>query len=145
MRREGPRGFTLLELLLILAMLALVSGLAMPSIGRGIDALQVRTEVARLVAFLRYGRQQAITKGRPHSVVIDPVNHQYALRASGEEAPLLSRAFHPSLKVSGDPLTVTFMPQGLSSGATVQVVGARGRAYMVTVDPVSGRVVSRAQ
>jgi len=50
------------------------------------------------------------------------------------------------VRVLADPptsRTVTFLPQGLSSGAHLLVEGPGRRAYLVTVDPLTGRVATR--
>ena len=80
-RPEVARGFTLLELIVTLSVLALAVALVTPAIGRGTDALKARAEVAGFAAVLRHARELAISTQRPHRVMIDPEAHRMAIVA----------------------------------------------------------------
>ena len=84
-RPEVARGFTLLELIVTLSVIALAVALVTPAIGRGTDALKARAEVAGFAAVLRHARELAITTQRPHRVVIDPEAHRMAIVATPVE------------------------------------------------------------
>src|SRR5947207_10897101 len=71
-RSEVARGFTLLELIVTLAVLALAVAVVTPAIGRGTEGLRARAEVASFAATLRHAREQAITTQRTYRVVVDP-------------------------------------------------------------------------
>lgn len=81
-RPAVARGFTLLELIVTLSVLALAVALVTPAIGRSTDALRARAEVAGFAAVLRHARELAITTQRPHRVVIDPEAHRMAIVAA---------------------------------------------------------------
>ena len=49
---RGSRGFTLIELVLVLAILAVAVFLVLPSVGRGTEGLRLRTEGGRIAALL---------------------------------------------------------------------------------------------
>jgi type II secretion system protein H len=139
-------GFTLAELLVVLFLLALVAGLALPAAGRGVETIQLRADVAGLAAFLRYGREQAITAREPREVRIDPDARSLSLLAVDRDAPLRTRALSPRLRVQAEPptaSTITFSPQGLTSGGSFRVEGPDRRAYQIVVDPMTGRVTTR--
>ncbi len=67
-RRTGA--FTLIELLAVVAIFALIAGLALPNlqIARGRDAEQ---DAERLAAGLVFARQRAVATGVPHRAVLD--------------------------------------------------------------------------
>ena len=46
-RRGAQPGFTLLELIVTLLVLALAAGIALPSIGRGTETVRARADVSR--------------------------------------------------------------------------------------------------
>jgi general secretion pathway protein H len=137
----NARGYTLLELVLTVAILALAVGLVGPAIGRSTQTLQARAEVARLTAMLRHAREQAITTGRPHALVVDPAHRRLAIvTAQGEVRE--TRAWSPEFRVeaaSPEALTVRFEPHGVSSGGELDVFSA-GLRYRVRVEPLTGRV-----
>lgn len=59
-----PAGFTLIEMLVVLAVLGLVSGIAFPAVERSIAHQQFRLAVADVESGLRAARANAISAGR---------------------------------------------------------------------------------
>ena len=144
-RSRGARGFTLLELLVTLLVVALVVGLAVPIFGRSTEAIRARAEIAGFSAVLRHARERAITSGTTHAVVIDPEAHRMVIRVGGPEGEIRhTRALSERVTVQASPppaLVVRFEPQGGSSGGDFRVA-AGPVTYRVTVDPLTGRVRS---
>jgi len=138
------RGFTLIELAVTLFVLALGVAVAAPSLSRGVDTVRARAETAGLATFLRAARERAITHNRPYEVQVKTEDGVIELRTG--ETVLASRRLALGVRVIADPptsRTVTFLPQGLSSGARLRVEGPGRRAYLVTVDALTGRVATR--
>jgi len=139
------RGFTLLELIITLFVVALVTAIAVPAIGRSTEAVRVRADVASFSAMLRHARERAITTRKTHAVIVDPAAHRMSLVAgSGEGEVRESKSLPPRLEITANPppaLTIRFDPQGVSSGGDFRL--ATGTiAYRVTVDGLTGRVRS---
>lgn len=136
------RGFTLLELIVSLFVIALAIGLVMPAVGRGTETLRGRSEVAGFSAMLRHARDQAITTGRGHAVVIDPGARRTSIVAAPNEVRQ-TRALPEGLEIQARPpdapLSVRFDPSGVSSGGEFELV-TKSLRYRVTVDPLTGRV-----
>ena len=140
------RGFTLIELAVTLLVLALTSAIVAPSIGRGLDGLRGRAEVSGFVGFLRAAREQAITRGEAQEVHLDPQTLTLVISAEGSQAARSTRSFSYLLRIEPRPrhaLTVKFQPGGLSSGGVFHLVAPGDRRYLVTVNPLTGRVASR--
>lgn len=144
----NQRGFTLLELIITLLVIALAVGLTVPAIGRSTESLRVRTEVAGFSAMLRHARERAIVTRTPQAVVIDPAAHRVSRLAGGPEGEVReTRALSERLTVDAEPppaLTVRFEPQGGSSGGDFRL-SSGGVVYRVTVDALTGRVRSARQ
>jgi general secretion pathway protein H len=141
----NSRGFTLLELIVVLFVLALGAALAAPSIARSTDAIKMRAEIAGFSAMFRHARELAITSGRPHAVVVDPPARRVSV-VSGEDVKR-TRAIPQGWTIDGDPpgnLTVRFEPQGSSNGGDYRII-AIGISYRITVDSLTGRVRSTRQ
>jgi type II secretion system protein H len=139
------RGFTLIEVIVVLFVLALATAVVVPGIGRGTEALRARAEVAGFSAFLRYAREQAITRRRPQEVRIDPEARLIVLAEAGSDTVRRSRRIAPEMRIAAASasLTVRFLPEGVSTGATYRLEAPGHRIYEVTVDPLTGRVVNR--
>ena len=137
----NQQGFTLLELIATLLVMALAVALAAPTIGRSTETIRMRAEVARFSAILRHARQEAIATRQPHSVVVDPVGRRVAITA-GEDEVREARPLPPELLIDADPptaLTVRFEPQGVSNGGSFRLASGNIR-YRVRVDALTGRV-----
>jgi prepilin-type N-terminal cleavage/methylation domain-containing protein len=140
------RGFTLIELAVTLLVLAIASSFVAPAIGRGLDNLRARAEVSGFAGFLRTAREQAVALGEAQEVRVDPESRTLAIWAEGSRSARSSRAFSYLVSIEPDPptaKTVTFQPQGLSSGGTFRILAPGNRRYVVTVDAFTGRVSVR--
>jgi prepilin-type N-terminal cleavage/methylation domain-containing protein len=141
-----PGGFTLIELAVTLLVLAIAIGIALPTIGRSVDDLRARAEVSGFAAFLRAAREQAVVRGEPHAVRLVPETRSLVITGGDVEAVRSMRTFNHLVRIEPDPpeqVVVRFEPQGLSTGGSFRLVGKGRRAYVVTVDALTGRVSSR--
>jgi len=138
-------GFTLLELIVMLAILAVVVALVMPSIGRGTESVRMRAEVAGFSALLRHARERAIVSQRPQAIVVEVNNQRVSLRAGGPDGEVReTRALPERLTVEATPppaLTVQFDARGGSSGGDFRLSSGT-ITWRVTVDALTGRVRS---
>lgn len=140
------RGFTLIELAVTIMVLALASAFVAPAISRGLDNLRARAEVSGFAGFLRAAREHAVTRGEAQEVRVDPKSRTLTIWAEGSQSSSSSRSFSYLLSIEPDPptaTTVTFQPQGLSSGGSFRLLAPGDRRYVVTVDALTGRVSAR--
>jgi prepilin-type N-terminal cleavage/methylation domain-containing protein len=142
-----PGGFTLIELIVTLFLLGVVAAVMAPSLGRSMDTIRARAEVSGMAAYLRAAREQAITSGVPIEVRLVPESLTLVILAAGSDVVRSSRGFTTLLAIEPDPPTagtVTFQPQGLSSGGAFRILARGNRQYVVVVDALTGRVSYRA-
>lgn len=143
---SGPRGFTLLELLVTLFVIAVAAAVVGPSIGRATEGLRARAEVAGFSAFLRRAREQAVVTRQEHTVTIDPATR--VIRDEADSQVRAQRTLSDQLVIQADPpeaVAVRFSPYGASSGGSFRVSIPSGIAYRVTIDPLTGRVTNRRE
>jgi|SRR5262245_37873094 len=136
----GAHGFTFLELVVTLMILAIALAIVAPSISRSTATIRTRAEVARFAALIRHTREQAITARSAHEFVVEPQAHRVRIMA-GEEVRE-TRALPEDMTVGADPppaLSVRFEPEGTSTGGDFRLVAGPAR-YRVTVDRLTGRV-----
>ncbi|MEH6636434.1 MAG: GspH/FimT family pseudopilin, partial [Halioglobus sp.] len=65
---RGSMGFTLIELIITLAILVVLLTVAAPSMRRLVHSNMVRTEASRLVAAINLTRSEAVLRNRPVSM-----------------------------------------------------------------------------
>jgi general secretion pathway protein H len=139
------RGYTLIEVAVVLLVLALAAGVIVPAAGRVADTVRIRAEVSGVAAFLRSAREQAVTRERTVAVQLDPGAHALVVRGEGDDGagPMAVRSLAPDVQVEADPPAaglITFYPHGLSSGGRLRIKASGPRVYIVTVDVLTGRV-----
>ena len=144
--RRDARGVTLLELVVVLAVLATVAAFALPSIRRGSEGLQLRAGAGRVASLLREARQQAVTQRRPTRVALDAGHRGATLAWDGTSEPLrrveLPERFRVQAADGGEALT--FSPRGLVRDARWIVEAPGGRRLVIEVHGVTGRVAIAA-
>ncbi len=138
MRAEA--GFTLIEVLVVLAVLGLAAGLVAfrgPPRSAALDLRAASGEIARA---MRLARTQAIAGNAAVPVVLDPAAAAYRVGA-GPPRRLPAGVGLSAVTVAGaGPPTITFAPDGSSSGGRVELAAA-GRRVQVGVEWLTGRVV----
>jgi len=67
--RPGARGFTLLEMMAVVAILALLFGLALPNLGV-LGGANLRSQARELAGAIELARQRAVVTGTPHRVLL---------------------------------------------------------------------------
>jgi general secretion pathway protein H len=148
MTGRGTRGFTLIELTVTLVILGIAAAVAAPSLAQSLDAMRARSEAAGIATFLRAAREQAVTHNRAYEVTVRSEEGVVELRTgeSGPAVPATTRRLATGVRVTAEPGTarvIIFLPQGLSSGARLRVEGPGRRAYLITVEPLTGRVATQ--
>jgi len=138
------RGFTLLELLVVMAIAAMLAALVRPMYAAAVPGARVKSDALNLAVSLRDARNRAIHGGRRIVVVFEPNAATY--RIAGDEALELSRGTRlPSAAHDGDAtreedrFELTFYADGSSSGASVALQNS-SNGYRIDVDWLTGRV-----
>jgi type II secretion system protein H len=75
----GRRGFTLVELILVMALLMIVTSVSAPSLGKFFAGRTIGSEAKRIVGLTRYGQSRAVSEGVPMVLTFDLQNRAYRL------------------------------------------------------------------
>ena len=79
--RESARGFTLLEVMIVIAILVLVSGVALTSLD-SLTGTQLRTQTNRLAAAIRHAYNRSVADGLYMRLVINIESDRYFVEGS---------------------------------------------------------------
>jgi general secretion pathway protein H len=138
--RKG-RGFTLVELLVVLVIAALVLALVGTSISRSISGAEMRSAARKVAANLRYTRTQAILQKSEQVFVVDADAKTY--QAPERELVELPEEMNVALTTARSELTgenaggIRFYPDGGSTGGFVELE-SDNRVYKVSVAWLTG-------
>jgi len=75
------RAFTLIELILVLALLVVITSIAAPAMARFIRGRALDTEARRLVALMHAAQSRAVSEGMPMMLWLDEKSGAYGLAA----------------------------------------------------------------
>lgn len=147
-RSRGERGFTLLELICVLALLALLTGLVLPGLQRSWQRGQARASLRQLAATLRLARSEAATRHRRLRVFLDLDSNRYRLEESDRQGELTGLRLTQASLVWQDPFKrqgyIAFYGDGSSSGGNLALVDSTGRRHLVEVEIITGKVSLKA-
>ena len=83
---RGRRGFTFVELMLVLAIITLVAGVVWPSFSRSMPLLAVRGAARTVFAFAQRARSEAVAQAVRFRLTLDL--SERSLQVAGETEPL---------------------------------------------------------
>ena len=139
------RGFTLVELIVVLIVIAIAGTVAVPELLRAMDVGADDGEVAPITALLRDARRVSIEHGVVVTLVLDPEGARYrADSASVYGSGLLHEGtieLESPAQMQSDSLRLrfTFRPDGSAFSDTIVVAGRWGSSR-VTVDRWTGAI-----
>ncbi len=161
----GRHGFSLLELLVVLVIMGVLSGVVVASMVPALAQARLHTGARMVIAALRYARSHAIAQRTDARVLLIRANRQVAVEVPETAETIVPdevAAWRPLTTPAGRlrtlPMGITFAaverPDGaepveeptvrftpLGQGETVRIVleDAKGRQQAVVVDAVTGR------
>jgi type II secretion system protein H len=120
---QARRGFTLIELILVMALLTVVISLTAPKLSRFFHGRTLDSEARRLLALTRSGQSRAVSEGMPMDLWVDAQEGTFGLQAEASYD-------------TSDPKAVDFT---LDGGLQLEVVNKTVAA------PVNTVTMNRAQ
>lgn len=139
------RGFTLVELLVVFALMALMVGIVPPAYDRLREGSQYRDAVRGVVSDLRQARMRALTEGREVRMLVDLAGRSYGVEgATPRQLPqkVELRATVAGIEMAADgQAAIRFLPTGGATGGTLELRRASGGGVRLTVDWLSGAVL----
>jgi general secretion pathway protein H len=141
---KDSRGFSLLELILVLMVLGLSGLIVLPNIEKGLRDRDVRRSAVALAAAARELRSQALYKGVPQQLVLNVAESSYRVARNGEVH------FPSNVKIvsiaGGDVLDncgrqFLFFPNGSTFGGRIELSsGADSTPYSIRLHPLTGNI-----
>lgn len=138
-RSKEMAGFTLIELMIVVALLVIFATIALPSFSYLIKSNRTQSAASELTSLLQYARAEAVTR----NVDITATASSGSWTVSQGETPLRNLdKLQSSLSIKPASTSVTFYPNGTASANTDIYICQDGDAatgYQLTIS-VAGQV-----
>lgn len=136
LRPKGIRGFTLVELMITIALLAIVAMIAVPNFTQFIRNNQVQAKADELKTFLQYARSQAVVARKSYTVI---AGTDWTVQPIGGavERKLEFNTTQATAKTNMKDATFNYRPNGSASSAFDIVVCSNNdfaNGYLVKVE-----------
>ena len=142
---QGQKGFSLLELVVVMALLTLVMGLVVPGMYGTWNRERERASLRELMSTLRAARSLAATRHQRVRVFLDLGAGSYRLEGAPRAGQL-----SPGFRLGDAHLVwqdrdarqgyIAFYGDGSSSGGRLMVTDARGKRQVMDVEIITGKV-----
>src|ERR1017187_9004406 len=93
--RHQALAFTLIELILVLALLVIITSIAAPAMSRFIRGRALDSEARRLIALMHAAQSRAVSEGMPMMLWVDEKAGGYGFEAETSGQNGSHRPFHP--------------------------------------------------
>ncbi len=137
--RRGRAAFTLVELLLVLSLLLIVTGISLPTLKHFFRSRTVDSEARRLLSLVRYGQARAAAEGVPMVLWVDAQERTYGLQAETGYLDLDTKAIEYevdeglSIEASAPPVLLSSPGTGLSTSLARRQTAARQTANLPAI------------
>ncbi|MDD5072487.1 MAG: prepilin-type N-terminal cleavage/methylation domain-containing protein [Candidatus Omnitrophica bacterium] len=152
-QRRCHRGFTFIELIFIITLLAILAAVAVPQFRRSFDSLVLQNFVSDLTSLAMYAQAKAISGSaeasvdfdlpqkrvltEDHLVFRDPYGVDVDQWVTGKVKSIPDSVL---IDLKEGKAKIVFYPDGTSDRADFEIKGKYGGKYSVSVDPGTGYV-----
>ncbi len=102
--RRRPIGFTLIEILVVMFIVSVMTGIAVVNMPAFVSSGEFETESRRLMTLLRMVQEEAIMQGEEYGIRVEPTTYEFLVY---DEA---ARAWTP---ITARPFNARVLPEGM--------------------------------
>ena len=145
--KRDQRGFTLIEMLIVLILIIIVAGISYGAFNRmGINSF-LRTAARDIASDFQLARQRAMAENNPLTITFDPGNHTYTVPTPGGGTQIKALAnYRGGVTINSTDIpgaAVVFMPRGTTQQVgTVVLINTRASTATININATGRANVS---
>ena len=148
----STKGFTLLELMVVILVLALILTVSLPSIQNFYNTAEYRDSVRQLASAVKNARRLARANGHSYDVIIDAERNRFALTDIPDDLKAFDYSQLPAdlqieviyaaeVSPKQNLAAIRFYPAGGSSGGEIKIWRPSGSGTQLVIDWLLGNVM----
>ena len=146
--RKAQRGYTLMEMMVVLALLAVAAALVVPTLGRGYGNFELRLAASSVSSAFKQARMHAVYEERSYIVLFGPERDRrrdvYVLRDDGKAVDHMTLIGNFHLLAEQEPNVwsdqlqpIHFFPDGHSEALQLDIGSSNGRHLQLVLNPLT--------
>ncbi|HET9916622.1 MAG TPA: prepilin-type N-terminal cleavage/methylation domain-containing protein [Candidatus Binatia bacterium] len=141
---KDSRGFSLLELVLVLVVMGISMAIVVPNIGRRLREREVRSSALSLAAVARDLRSRALLDGTAQQLIVSMPQNAYLVPQKREihlPQDVRIASIEGGEAVERDTKRFYFFPNGSSLGGEIIIAdSANAISYSIRMEPLTGKI-----
>lgn len=138
MSSAGNRGVTLIEMVVVVAIIGLVVGVTLPGAVSGLSGLRLKGASGDVVSFVNSALNRAERREEVMEIIIYPKERRMEL-ASSEPGYLRTLEMPQGINIAGEnPVRILLMPGSAPPRIAIDLYNDKGAHRIVRLDPVTG-------
>lgn len=136
--RRSAAGYTLLEMVVVITLLGILTGITYVRLGPALTEAKVRSAASLMATDLQQAQMLSVRLREPVVFDVNAGALRYTLRNRAADTVYAERVFGPGTEHTVDeftasPAIIEFFPNGIASANATYVVGFQGYRRQVTI------------
>lgn len=142
-RRSSSGGFTLVELMLVILLIAVLTGLSVPLLRHAGSDLALKDASFAILAMVRYAQEMAVIDRGIYKLNMNSDRSAFWITGTGAKIKNKhGKIFRlpRDLRLEADTGSISFYPDGQASDAEIKILGRDERGNLLQVKGIMGTV-----